>query len=67
LAQVVAGVFFYPARESRTWSMTMKDVFEKYLLARRQDRDDKTELSDRGALEILLNGRGGRCGHPRHS
>jgi N-6 DNA Methylase len=54
LAQV-AGVFFYPARESRTWSMTMKDVFEKYLLALRQDRDDKTELSDRGALEILLN------------
>ena len=32
----------------------MNDVFEKYLLALRQDRDDKTELSDRGALEILL-------------
>jgi hypothetical protein len=33
----------------------MKDVFEKYLLSLRQDRDDKTELSDRGALESLLN------------
>jgi hypothetical protein len=33
----------------------MKDVFEKYLLLLRQDRDDKTELSDRGALETLLN------------
>ncbi|MDQ6702921.1 MAG: hypothetical protein M3Z96_07370 [Pseudomonadota bacterium] len=28
----------------------MKDVFEKYLLLLRQDRDDKTEHSDRGAL-----------------
>ena len=33
----------------------MKDVFERYLLSLRQDRDDKTELSDRGALETLLN------------
>ena len=33
----------------------MKDVFEKYLLSLRQDRDDKTEHSDRGALETLLN------------
>jgi hypothetical protein len=33
----------------------MKDVFEKYLLLLRQDRDDKTEHSDRGALETLLN------------
>ena len=33
----------------------MKDAFEKYLLLLRQDRDDKTELSDRGALETLLN------------
>jgi hypothetical protein len=29
----------------------MKDVFERYLLLLRQDRDDKTEHSDRGALE----------------
>ena len=33
----------------------MKDVFEKYLLLLRQDRGDKTEHSDRGALETLLN------------
>ncbi|MGA7385514.1 MAG: hypothetical protein WBW81_12720 [Methylocella sp.] len=33
----------------------MKDVFERYLLLLRQDRDDKTEHSDRGALETLLN------------
>jgi Type ISP C-terminal specificity domain/N-6 DNA Methylase len=33
----------------------MKDAFEKYLLLLRQDRDDKTEHSDRGALETLLN------------
>jgi hypothetical protein len=33
----------------------MNEVFEKYLLLLRQDRDDKTELSDRGALETLLN------------
>jgi hypothetical protein len=32
----------------------MKDVFERYLLSLRQDRGDKTELSDRGALETLL-------------
>ncbi len=32
----------------------MDGVFDKYLHALRQDRDDKTELSDRGALEILL-------------
>ncbi|MDR3406986.1 MAG: N-6 DNA methylase [Methylovirgula sp.] len=32
----------------------MDEVFDKYLHALRQDRDDKTELSDRGALEILL-------------
>src|ERR1700730_18791918 len=32
----------------------MKDVFEKYLLLLRQDRDDKTEHSDRGALETHL-------------
>jgi predicted helicase len=32
----------------------MKDVFEKYLLLLRQDRGEKTELSDRGALETLL-------------
>ncbi|MGH7936622.1 MAG: hypothetical protein ACREF8_06405, partial [Chthoniobacterales bacterium] len=34
---------------------SMHDVFEVYLHALRQDRDDKTELSDRGALETLLN------------
>ncbi|MGH6811575.1 MAG: type ISP restriction/modification enzyme [Methylocella sp.] len=33
----------------------MKDVFEKYLRSLRQDRGDKTEHSDRGALETLLN------------
>lgn len=33
----------------------MKDVFERYLLLLRQDRDDKTEHSDRSALETLLN------------
>jgi hypothetical protein len=33
----------------------MKDVFENYLRLLRQDRDEKTELSDRGALETLLN------------
>jgi len=33
----------------------MHDVFETYLHARREDRDDKTELSDRGVLETLLN------------
>jgi N-6 DNA Methylase len=33
----------------------MKDAFERYLLLLRQDRDDKTEHSDRGALETLLN------------
>ncbi|MGH7935993.1 MAG: hypothetical protein ACREF8_03175, partial [Chthoniobacterales bacterium] len=32
----------------------MKDAFEEYLLSVRQDRDDKTEHSDRGALETLL-------------
>jgi hypothetical protein len=33
----------------------MKDAFQKYLLRLREDRDDKTEYSDRSALEILLN------------
>jgi hypothetical protein len=33
----------------------MKDVFENYLRLLRQDRGDKTEHSDRGALETLLN------------
>jgi hypothetical protein len=33
----------------------MHAVFETYLHSLRQDRDDKTELSDRGALETLLN------------
>jgi len=33
----------------------MKDVFENYLHSLRQDRGDKTEHSDRGALETLLN------------
>jgi hypothetical protein len=33
----------------------MKDVLERYLLLLRQDRDDKTEHSDRGSLETLLN------------
>ena len=33
----------------------MHDVFETYLHALREDRDDKTELSDRGVLETLLN------------
>jgi hypothetical protein len=33
----------------------MNEAFEKYLFSLRQDRDDKTELSDRGALETLLN------------
>jgi hypothetical protein len=33
----------------------MNEAFEKYLHALRQDRDDKTELSDRAALETLLN------------
>jgi predicted helicase len=33
----------------------MKDVFENYLRSLRQDRDDKTEHSDRGALLTLLN------------
>jgi hypothetical protein len=33
----------------------VKDVFENYLLSLRQDRDDKTEHSDRGPLETLLN------------
>ena len=33
----------------------MNDAFESYLHSLRQDRDDKTELSDRGALETLLN------------
>ncbi len=32
----------------------MKDVFDEYLLSLRQDRGEKTELSDRGALETLL-------------
>jgi hypothetical protein len=32
----------------------MKDVFENYLHSLRQDRGDKTEHSDRGALQILL-------------
>jgi hypothetical protein len=32
----------------------MNDAFDKYLHSLREDRDDKTELSDRGALEILL-------------
>ena len=32
----------------------MHDVFEAYLHSLREDRDDKTELSDRGALETLL-------------
>lgn len=32
----------------------MHDVFEVYLHSLREDRDDKTELSDRGALETLL-------------
>lgn len=34
---------------------TMDTAFDQYLHALRQDRDEKTELSDRGALEILLN------------
>jgi predicted helicase len=33
----------------------MRDVFEAYLHRLRQDRADKTEHSDRGALEDLLN------------
>jgi hypothetical protein len=33
----------------------MKDVFENYLRSLRQDRDEKNELSDRAALEALLN------------
>ena len=33
----------------------MHDIFETYLHALREDRDDKTELSDRGVLETLLN------------
>jgi hypothetical protein len=37
------------------WADPMHDVFETYLHALSQDRDDKTELSDRGALETLLN------------
>ena len=32
----------------------MNEAFDKYLHSLRQDRDDKTELSDRGALETLL-------------
>jgi len=36
----------------------MNEAFEKYLFSLRQDRDDKTELSDRGALETLLNAAG---------
>jgi hypothetical protein len=32
----------------------MKDVIEEYLRSLRQDRDDKTEHSDRLQLEILL-------------
>src|SRR5208282_6392430 len=39
---------------SRGRAIAMNEVFEKYLLSLRQDRDDKTELSDRGALETLL-------------
>jgi hypothetical protein len=37
------------------WTARMHDVFETYLHALREDRDDKTELSDRGVLETLLN------------
>ena len=46
----------------------MDEVFDKYLHALRQDRDDKTELSDRGALETLLKlcGAWSRPGHSRH-
>ena len=33
----------------------MKDVLENYLRSLRQDRDKKNELSDRAALEALLN------------
>jgi hypothetical protein len=33
------------------WTARMHDVFETYLHALREDRDDKTELSDRGVLE----------------
>jgi hypothetical protein len=40
---------------ARTWSFPMKDVFERYLLSLSQDRGEKTEHSDRGALETLLN------------
>jgi hypothetical protein len=47
--------FLTGARVANPVSFLMKDVFEKYLLSLRQDRDDKTELSDRGALESLLN------------
>src|SRR5579863_5683914 len=36
----------------------MNEAFEKYLFSLRQDRDDKTELSDRGALETLLKAAG---------
>jgi hypothetical protein len=32
----------------------MKDIFEAYLRSLSQDRSEKTELSDRGALETLL-------------
>jgi Type ISP C-terminal specificity domain/N-6 DNA Methylase len=32
----------------------MKDVFETYLRSLSQDRDEKTELSDRAALQLLL-------------
>ena len=46
---------FHRRAESRTWLFPMNNVFEKYLLLLRQDRGDKTEHSDRGALETLLN------------
>ena len=39
----------------------MKDVFETYLLSLRQDRDDKTELSDRAALEAVLKAAAGEA------
>jgi hypothetical protein len=35
----------------------MHDVFETYLHALRQDRDDKTELWDRSALESACRSR----------
>jgi hypothetical protein len=39
----------------------MKDAFERYLLSLRQDRGEKTELSDQGALETLLKAAAGEA------